>query len=71
MKDLKIGGLINHVCAVSNMVKAELEQERKHANNARCKPANWGSVATYIEYGFGIECTGDEVREAVESYNFR
>ena len=70
MKNLDIGGLMNHVCATSNMVRQEWEQERKHANNARCKPANWGGVASYIEYAFGIECTAEEVDKAAHSYNF-
>lgn len=69
MKNLEIGGLLNHVVATSNMIKQEMEQEQKHANNARCKPANWGGVASYIEYGFGIKCTGEEVRKALETYH--
>lgn len=70
MKELTIKGLMNHISTIKSMVAHELEQKRKHEANARCKPANWGVIANYIEYGFGIKTTAEEVYEEVHSFNF-
>lgn len=33
---------------VGTEMRRQLEQERKHLNNARCKPADWGIIASII-----------------------
>ena len=71
MKDLNIGGIINHTITLNNMIKAELERERKHAENARCKPADWGGIAYFIEYAFGIKCSEEELLKELKFYNVR
>lgn len=69
MKELNLGGLINHTITLSNMIKTEKERDRKHAENARCKPGQWGGVAEYINYAFGIKCTEAELLEKLDFYN--
>lgn len=36
-----VEAIINHSLTISNMIADEREQERKHALNPRCKPANY------------------------------
>lgn len=71
MKDLNIGGLINHTTTLNNMIKEQLERDRKHAENARCKAGQWGGVVSYIEYAFGIKCTEEELLEKINFYNLK
>lgn len=68
MKELNLGGLINQTITLNNMIKEELQHDCKHAENARCRAGQWGGVAAYIEYAFGIKCTGEEVREELNKY---
>lgn len=63
-----IDAIINHTTAIHNMICTQLAQERKRASNARCKPADWDSVALYIEYATGVKSTGEEVRKAAHFY---
>ena len=44
-----VEAIINHSLTISKMIADEREQERKHALNSRCKPANYAGVAGYIE----------------------
>lgn len=60
-----IGAIINHSITISSMIAAEQEQERKHAINPRCKPANFGGVASYIEYATGIKCSAEDVKKVL------
>ena len=71
MKELNIGGLINHTITLNNMIKEELEKDRKHAENARYKAGQWGGVVNYIEHAFGIECTEEELLEKLKIYNLK
>ena len=50
------------------MVREQLDQERKHLENARCKPANWDGVSAYIEYATGVIVAPEDV--AFEAHNF-
>ena len=59
-----IEGIMNHTLTINRMIKEELEQDKKHLANKRCKPANWNRVASYIEYATGVKCTGEEVKNA-------
>ncbi len=68
MKDLDIGGLINHTTTLNSMIKENLEKDRKHAENARCKAGNWGGVVNYIEYAFDIKCTEEELLKELRFY---
>lgn len=43
-----VEAIINHSLTISNMIADEREQERKHALNPRCKPANYAGVAGYM-----------------------
>lgn len=63
-----VEAIINHSLTISNMIADEREQERKHALNPRCKPANYAGVAGYIEYATGIQCTVDEVEKALTRF---
>lgn len=55
-------GVINHSTTIYRMMRTELQQEKRHASNHRCKPASWDGVANYIEYATGVKATGEEVR---------
>ena len=63
-----VEAIINHSLTISKMIADEREQERKHALNPRCKPANYAGVAGYIEYATGIQCTADEVEKALTRF---
>lgn len=66
MKELNVGGIINHCTAVANMIAEEKECDRKHAQNARCKAGNYSRIAGYIEYAFGVSCSTAEVEKLVK-----
>lgn len=59
-----VEAIINHSLTISNMIA----DEREHALNPRCKPANYAGVAGYIEYATGIQCTADEVEKALTRF---
>ena len=60
-----VGAIINHSMTISNMIAVEQERERKHAINPRCKPANFGGVASYIEYATGVKCSAEDVKKVL------
>lgn len=63
----------NLAVTVGNMVREELEQERKWVNNKRCKAPNWGSIAHYLsdeKVGLGTEITAQEVEEVAHNFNW-
>ncbi len=62
-------GVINHSTTIYRMMRTELQQEQKHANNRKCKPAEWGGVANYIEYATGVKATAEEVRDCALQMN--
>lgn len=62
-------GIINHSTTIYHMMRTELQQEKKYANNKRCRPASWGGVASYIEYATGVQATAEEVRECALQMN--
>lgn len=66
MKELNVDGIINHCLTVADMIATEKERDRKHAVNARCKSGNYGGIANYIEYAFGVPCTAEEVEKNVK-----
>lgn len=70
MKDLTIHGLGNHVATLGCMMRTELAQEQKWLNNRRCKAPKWGSIASYIEYAFGLTVSDDEVEHIAHTYNW-
>lgn len=71
MKNLKFDGICNHAVTLANMMREELKQEAKHAANPRCKPAEWGGIATYVEYAYGIEKPSkDKVYEMAHTWNW-
>lgn len=70
MKNLDSIGLFNHVASLASMMRRELDQERKHASNPRCKPANWGSLISFIEYAFEISPTAEEIEKCAHEYNW-
>lgn len=63
----------NMAANVSQRIRQELAQERKHALNPRCKPANWGSIASYISdksVGLGEPVSEETVRDWAHNRNW-
>lgn len=65
-----IGSILNHSTAIYHMVREQLNQERKHLENARCKPANWDGVSSYIEYATGVIVAPEDVAFEAHNFNF-
>ena len=63
-----IESIFNHSTTIYHMVREQLNQEQKHLQNARCKPANWGGVSAYIEHATGVVVSPEDV--AFEAHNF-
>ena len=63
-----IESILNHSTTIYHMVREQLNQEKKHLENARCKPAYWGGVSAYIENATGVVVPPEVV--ASEAHNF-
>ena len=61
-------GAINQCAIIMRMVNETKTQEIAHEKNAKCKPANWRSLASYITYAFSVPCSEDEAKEAVKKF---
>lgn len=69
-KELNFVEFSNHAFTFCQMMKQELEQEKKHALNARCKPANWNGISSYLCYALGEKPSPKEIEKIAHKYNF-
>lgn len=65
---------INLAVMIGNDFRRELQQERKHINNRRCKPANWEAIASFLNDpyfgGFNPPVTEQDVIKWAHEYNW-
>lgn len=59
----------NMAATVGSMIRVELAQEDKWANNKRCKEPNWDYIASYLSY-VGVEVTPQDVKEVAHLFNW-
>lgn len=57
-------GIVNQVLSAANIILDAVKADNKHQENARCKAGDWGGVATYLEFAFGVRWDEAELQKA-------
>ena len=57
-------GIVNQVLSAARIISEAVKADNKHEENARCKAGDWGGVACYLEFAFGIRWNEEELQKA-------